>query len=112
MAFPIIIIDPSFLSSLKELEDNQAMKKLVDIPGIGKWTSKMYLIFVLDRQDVLPVEDYAFIEAFEWVYKKKYSTKEILNKCKKWKPYSSIAARYMYKIVDSGLLKTQFHLFK
>lgn len=104
--------DSSFLNSLQDLNDEQVMMKLVDIPGTGKWTAKMYLIFVLNRQDVLPVEDYAFIEAFEWVYKKKFTVKEIEAKCKKWKPHSSIVARYMYKIVDGGLLKTEFHLFK
>lgn len=104
--------DSSFFTSLQNLEDRQVMKKLMDVPGIGKWTAKMYLIFVLNRQDVLPVEDYAFIQAFEWVYKKSFTSKEIEAKCKKWKPYSSIAARYMYKIVDCGLLKTEFHLFK
>ena len=39
-------------------------------------------------------------------------TKNVLNKCKKWKPYSSIAARYLYRALDAGLTKEEFHLFK
>lgn len=38
------------LDSLYELEDIQVIKKLTSIHGIGKWTAKMYLLFVLDRQ--------------------------------------------------------------
>ena len=36
----------------------------------------------------------------------------ISKKCKKWKPFSSIAARYLYRALDSGLTKTEFHLYK
>ncbi len=73
----------------------------------------MYLIFVLNREDVLPYEDTAFLEGYSWVYKTaqidRYS---VIKRCKKWSPYESIAARYMYKAVDLGLTKTEFHLYK
>lgn len=80
--------------------------------GIGKWTAKMYLIFVLDRQEILPYEDIAFLQSYEWLYKTKdRSKKSIEKKCKKWKPYSSIASRYLYKALDTGLTKESFKLF-
>ena len=73
----------------------------------------MYLIFVLDRQDILPYEDAAFIQSYEWMYKTKDKSMEsITRKCKKWKPYSSIAARYLYRALDMGLTKKVFHLHK
>ena len=49
---------------LSELDDGQVMEALMKIKGIGKWTAKMFLIFSLDRQDVLPYEDVAFLQAF------------------------------------------------
>ncbi|MCC8014242.1 MAG: hypothetical protein LIO87_03520 [Eubacterium sp.] len=83
------------------------------ILGIGKWTAKMYLIFVLDCPDVLPVEDAAFLQAYKWLYKTEdCSEKSVYKKCKKWKPYSSIAARYLYRALDMGYTKKEFHLFK
>ena len=40
------------------------------------------------------------------------SKKAVEMKCKKWKPYSSIGARYMYKALDYGYTKREFHLYK
>ena len=50
------------------LSDKDVIKKLTTLRGIGTWTAKMYLIFVLDRQDILPFEDGAFLQAYKSVY--------------------------------------------
>lgn len=95
------------------LPDEAVYEKLLVLKGIGKWTAKMYLIFVLNRQDVLPYEDVAFLQAYEWMYKTNDRSREsVRKKCKKWSPYSSIAARYLYRALDSGLTKNEFHLYK
>lgn len=99
--------------SLKSMNDNEVFNILTSIKGIGKWTANMYLIFVLDRQDILPTNDVAFLQAYKWLYKTTaLSDKAVKTKCKKWKPYSSIACRYLYRALDSGLTKEEFHLFK
>lgn len=101
------------LAELPKRDDKEIIKTLTSVKGIGNWTAKMYLIFVLDKQDVLPTEDVAFLQAYEWLYKTTdRSPATIINKCKKWKPYSSIASRYMYRALDLGLTKKEFHLFK
>ena len=93
--------------------DEEVIRELSKLKGIGTWTAKMYLIFVLDRKDILPYEDKAFLQSYSWLYKTDDLSKTSIEKrCKKWKPYSSIAARYLYKALDSGLTKTEFHLFK
>lgn len=93
--------------SLSYLPDAEVYKELIKLPGIGNWTANMYLIFVLNRQDILPYDDVAFLQAYKWLYNARKLNKEsIQNKCKIWKPYSSIAARYLYKALDSGLTKT------
>ena len=51
--------------SLNELSDAEIIRKLTSIRGIGKWSSNMYLIFVLNRQDILPTNDSAFLQAYE-----------------------------------------------
>ena len=88
-----------------DMTDEAALKELVSLRGIGTWTAKMYLIFVLDRQDILPFEDVAFLQSY------KLSRKSIEKKCKKWKPYSSIAARFLYRALDMGFTKEEFHLY-
>lgn len=100
-------------STLPLMNDADVMKNLTSLKGIGNWTAKMYLIFVLDRPDILPTEDVAFLQAYEWLYKTKDRSKESVEKrCKKWKPYSSVAARYLYRALDNGLTKEEFHLYK
>ena len=100
-------------TELSALPDEAVFKKLTSLKGIGRWTAKMYLIFVLDRQDILPCEDAAFLQSYRWLYKTNDCSKEAVEKkCKKWKPYSSIAARYLYRALDSGLTKKEFNLYK
>jgi DNA-3-methyladenine glycosylase II len=98
---------------IAEMSDEQAYKKLLSLKGIGSWTVKMYLIFVLDTQDILPIEDVAFLQSYKWMYKTDDVSKEVvMKKCKKWSPYSSIAARYLYRALDMGFTKEEFHLYK
>lgn len=68
------------LNELTSLSDIEVLKTLTALRGIGNWTAKMYLIFVLDRQDILPYEDVAFLQAFEWLYKTQDRTKDNVEK--------------------------------
>lgn len=95
--------------SFEELEfqtDDKIIKKLTSLPGIGNWSAKMYLIFVLDRMNVLPFEDGAFLQAYKWLYDTSdTSISSIQKQCKKWTPYSSLAARFLYRFLDAGYTK-------
>lgn len=101
------------LGNLTQQTDVEVTASLTKIRGIGNWTAKMYLIFVLNRSDILPWEDGAFLQSYRWMYKTDdCSRKSVEQKCRKWKPYSSIAARFLYRTLDAGLTKSEFHLFK
>ena len=56
------------LSGLHLLPDDKVIYELTRIRGIGTWTAKMYLLFVLQRSDVLPIEDVAFLQGYKWLY--------------------------------------------
>ena len=100
-------------SNFPNMTDEEVMKELTRLRGIGTWSAKMYLIFTLNRMDVLPYEDAAFLQSYTWLYKTKdLQPASITKRCKKWKPYSSIAARYFYYALDMGLTKKEFHLYK
>lgn len=99
--------------TLSVMADKDVIREMTKIRGIGTWTAKMYLMFVLDRPDILPVEDGAFLQGYRWAYKTAdCKPVSVIKKCKKWKPYSSIAARFFYRALDMGLTKEEFHLFK
>ena len=71
-----------------------------------------FYIFVLNRQDILPYDDVAFLQTYKWLYNARKLDKEtIIKKCKSWKPYSSIAARYLYKALDIELTKINIKKF-
>lgn len=100
------------LDDLMTMDENEAFKKLTSIRGIGSWTAKMVLLFCLLREDVLPFEDGAFLQSYKWLYQTDdISRKSIEKTCSCWKPYSSIAARYMYRALDYGLTKKDVALF-
>lgn len=97
------------LDNIEKLRDDEIIKQLTKVKGIGIWSAKMFLIFVLNRQNILPFEDGAFQQSFSWLYNIEKPNKDlILQKCKKWSPYASIASRYMYKALDLGLTKKKF----
>lgn len=52
--------EPKFLDNLKSKSNNEVLKELTALRGIGNWTAKMYLLFVLGRNDILPYEDEPF----------------------------------------------------
>lgn len=89
--------------SFGDLSDANVIKQLTSVKGIGRWTAKMYLIFCLNRPDVIPYEDVAFLQGFAWAYNTNIIDKSsVENTCKQWSPYASIASRYMYRALDGG----------
>lgn len=97
---------------LEKLPDEDVIKELTKLRGIGTWTAKMYLMFVLDRPNIIPFEDGAFLQTYRWAYKTKDCSKaSVCKKCKKWSPYATVASRFFYRALDIGLTKQEFHLF-
>ena len=94
-------------NDFNSMSDDKIISQLTQIKGIGTWTAKMYLLFVLNRPDILPYEDVAFLQAYKWLYGQRCKTTKnaIERKLKKWKPYSSIAAKYLYTALNIGLTK-------
>ena len=92
------------IDRIAELDDDQALHELKKIKGVGDWSSKMYLLFVLDRQNILPYEDVAFLQGYEWMS----GTRDIntlFKDAEKWQPFSSLVARFLYKALDGGFTK-------
>jgi DNA-3-methyladenine glycosylase II len=101
-----IIDNPNFFENLKDMDDDNVIKELIKLKGLGLWSAKMYLIFVLNRMDILPYEDAAFLQSFKWLYSTDDINKDnIINICSPWKPYSTIASRYLYIALDEGYIK-------
>jgi 3-methyladenine DNA glycosylase/8-oxoguanine DNA glycosylase len=94
------------LPTLKEcdkLTDAEIVQRLTEMKGVGRWTAEMFLIFNLGRLDVLPVHDLGVRRGFQIAYgKRKMPEPEQLERFgEKWRPYRTVAARYLWRSVDS-----------
>ena len=89
-------------SQLPEMPDEEVIKHLTQVKGIGVWTAQMFLMFTLRRPDVLPTGDYGVQAAIKKHYKKRQMPKpHIMEKiAKPWAPYRSIACWYLWRSLD------------
>jgi DNA-3-methyladenine glycosylase II len=87
---------------LPELPDEEVIKELTKIKGIGVWTAHMFLMFSLRRANVLPTGDLGIQMAIRKHYRKRKLPKpaqmEKIAKC--WEPYRSVACWYLWRSLD------------
>ena len=76
----------------------EVVDALTEIKGVGVWTARMYCIFVLQHQDVLPLGDLAVRRGFEALYNDgvELSRNEMREIAEPWRPYRSRGTRYVW----------------
>ncbi|WP_169088680.1 DNA-3-methyladenine glycosylase family protein [Paenibacillus sp. PL91] len=92
-----------------ELDDEEVVRLLTSIKGVGQWTAEMFLIFYLGRQDVISFGDRGLNRAADWLYATEESdgTSQLQRKHVEWKPYSSIVSLYLWEAINTGLIQTE-----
>lgn len=90
------------LRTLRRLDDEEIIERLVSVRGIGQWTVEMLLIFHLGRPDVLPTSDLGVRKGFMLTYRKpELPTKqELIDHGERWRPYRSVASWYMWRATE------------
>ena len=86
------------LKTLRGKPDDEVIRVLDEVKGIGSWTAQMFLLFVLGRPDILPVDDLGIQLAIKRVYllRKLPKAEKIEKIAVNWHPYCSIAALYLW----------------
>ena len=89
-------------SKLHELPDEEVIRHLTQVKGIGVWTAQMFLMFTLKRENVLPTGDYGVQAAIKKHYRKRKLPKpQVMEKIAKcWEPYRSVACWYLWRSLD------------
>jgi DNA-3-methyladenine glycosylase II len=88
---------------LAKMDDEAVIAALIPVRGIGRWTAEMFLIFGLNRPDVLAVDDLGLRNAM----KKLYDLPEIPQAdvmreiAEKWRPFRSVASWYLWRSLDN-----------
>jgi len=92
-------------AALRTLSDEAVITTLTKVKGIGEWTAHMFLIFALQRPNVLPTGDYGVRSAIKRAYRKrKLPTPAAMEKlAKSWHPYCSVAAWYLWRSMDGEI---------
>ncbi|MDB9251240.1 DNA-3-methyladenine glycosylase family protein [Halorubrum ezzemoulense] len=88
---------------LAGVSDEAVVDRLTEITGVGEWTARMYLVFALGREDVLPLGDLAVRKGIELVYNggESLSRAEIREIAEAWRPYRSYGTRYIWAEYES-----------
>jgi DNA-3-methyladenine glycosylase II len=94
-------IVPTHDQALK-LSDEELLKRLDSVRGIGAWTVEMFLIFRLGRPDVLPIHDLGVQKGWSVAYGKEHKPrpKELLKFGERWRPYRTVASWYMWRAFE------------
>ncbi|ACL26493.1 DNA-3-methyladenine glycosylase family protein [Chloroflexus aggregans] len=88
------------LELLPTLDDETAIAMLTNVRGIGRWTAEIYLMFALNRLDILPADDLGLRDGARLVYQlpQILSPRELRALGERWRPYRSIACWYLWQI--------------
>ncbi len=90
---------------LNKMNDEELIKYLTFIKGVGRWTAEMILMFTLNRPDILPVDDLGIRNEIKNLYDIKAEGKKFIEQLHKvsepWKPYRTLACRHLWRFRDS-----------
>ncbi len=92
--------------NLVNLSDDELLKALTAIKGVGEWTVQMLQIFNLHKTDIWPIKDLGVQQGFAKMYQLDATDKDLPKKmtiiAEKWRPYRSAASLLLWKWKDSG----------
>ena len=90
------------LAKFTRLDDDEVRDQLTAIRGIGRWTAEMFLMFVLNRPDVLPLDDVGLRRAVEVLYgtKTRPTDDEMIELTEAWRPFRTVGCWYLWRSLE------------
>ena len=90
---------------LDELPNDEVIKELTSVKGIGEWTAHMFLMFCMGRTDILPTGDQGIRSGMRTLYKLNTlpdpKAMQRIAKKYQWHPYESMACWYIWHFLDN-----------
>ena len=88
-------------TDFQKINKNEVIKELTKIKGVGKWTSEMFLIFILFKKNIFSKGDLALINSIKVNYSiSQLSDQKLDSLIKKWTPYNTIASLLLWKSIE------------
>ncbi|MDC7818609.1 DNA-3-methyladenine glycosylase [Pseudomonas protegens] len=87
-------------ASARGLDDEHLIERLTQLPGIGRWTVEMLLIYSLEREDILPVDDFGVREGYRRLkgLEQPPSPRQLRQIGQAWSPWRTTAAWYLWRV--------------
>jgi DNA-3-methyladenine glycosylase II len=87
------------LDRLAELPDEEVIEEIVAVRGLGRWTAEMFLLFHLERPDVLSGGDLGIRKAIQVEYRldEMPAPQRVLEIGEPWRPHRSLASLYLWE---------------
>ena len=92
------------LEAISEMNDQDAIKELSSLKGIGVWTAEMILLFCLQRPDIFSFDDLAIQRGLRMVYHHRKIDRKLFEKYRRrFSPYCSVASLYLWAVSGGAI---------
>ena len=80
------------------MENEKVIELLIPLPGIGRWTAEMFLMFCLGRPDIFSMGDLALRTGLQRVAGRELNDEAVIERSRGWSPWRTVACLYLWKI--------------
>ena len=92
------------LDAVSKMSDEEAIKTLAEVKGIGVWTAEMILLFCLQRPNILSYGDLAVLRGMRMVYRHRKIDRKLFEKYRRrLSPYGSVASLYFWAVAGGKI---------
>lgn len=94
---------------LETMPDEEVVRRLTAVRGVGVWTAQMFLIFSLKRPDVMPAADLGIRRGFQNLFRRDGmpSPAEVLERSERWRPHRTLVSLYLWHAARTSSLPSE-----
>lgn len=92
------------LAGIWEKSDEEAIRELSALKGIGIWTAEMILLFCMQRPNIFSYDDLAIQRGLRMVYHHRSIDRKLFEKYRRrFTPYCSVASLYLWAVAGGAI---------
>lgn len=101
------------IEAAEKMEDDELIKYLTTLKGVGVWTAEMILLFCLQRPNVFSFDDLAIQRGLRMVYHHRKIDRKLFEKYKRrFSPYCSVASLYLWAVSNGAIPEMRDYALK
>ena len=98
------------LDAVEHMSDEDAVRELSALKGIGNWTAEMILLFCMQRPDIFSYDDLAIQRGFRMVYHHRGIDRKLFEKYRRrFSPYCNVASLYLWAVAGGAIPEMRDH---